>query len=338
MQLSFDVAFDVDIDRMGLSCRLGVGLSETGHRCSATLRADYAAQAGPCLDHRQLRSIDARQGVANQSSALSTAIRRIGGRPMAVRTLEKQEWHGYFDRISRGLLGERAEIEVASLQLGDQIEAEWAPLLGITYDPKDDVLEVALDGLDHLIPRPRQIFVDEGLSGLASFEVVDHTGVRHIVQLREPLMLPPPAPLSSRHVSSVDIGQQTRSVHAGATRQDCRGSARAAVRIGISRPHAAAAAGTGQRRVDRAPVLSFYLQLTPQRRIGGAWRTYLSSMSDTMLRSIEDSRMRQALREEFGRIEHAMEQELPVLAAEQRGEYVESCHHRTDGGLAPLVR
>ena len=24
---------------------------------------------------------------------------------MAVRTLEKQEWHGYFDRISRGLLG-----------------------------------------------------------------------------------------------------------------------------------------------------------------------------------------------------------------------------------------
>ncbi len=64
---------------------------------------------------------------------------------------------------------------------------------------------------------------------------------------------------------------------------------------------------------DRAPVLSFYLQLTPERRIGGAWRTYLSSMSDTMLRSIEDSRMRQALREEFARIEQAMEEELPVL-------------------------
>jgi len=25
---------------------------------------------------------------------------------------------------------------------------------------------------------------------------------------------------------------------------------------------------------DRGPVLSFYLQLTPERRIGGAWRTY----------------------------------------------------------------
>ena len=41
----------------------------------------------------------------------------------------------------------RAEIEVASLDLGDQIEAEWLPLLGITYDDKDDVLEIALEEL-----------------------------------------------------------------------------------------------------------------------------------------------------------------------------------------------
>jgi hypothetical protein len=55
---------------------------------------------------------------------------------MAVRTCEKQEWQGYFDRISRGLLGTRAEIEVASLDIGDQIEAEWVPLLCMTYDQK----------------------------------------------------------------------------------------------------------------------------------------------------------------------------------------------------------
>ncbi len=83
---------------------------------------------------------------------------------------------------------------------------------------------------------------------------------------------------------------------------------------------------------DRAPVLSFYLQLAPERRIGGAWRTYLSSMSDTMLGSIEDSRMRKALREEFARVE------LPVLAAEQRGGTSDADTDRTDGGLAPLVK
>jgi hypothetical protein len=36
--------------------------------------------------------------------------------------------------LSQGLVGAQAEIEVASLDLGDQIEAEWLPLLGITYE------------------------------------------------------------------------------------------------------------------------------------------------------------------------------------------------------------
>lgn len=112
---------------------------------------------------------------------------------MTVRTLEKTEWHGYFDRMAKALLGKRAEIEVASLELGDQIEAEWVALLGVTYDPRNDVLEIALDGLDHLVPKPRQVYVDEGLAGLDSFEVIDHAGVRHIVRLREPLMLPAPS-------------------------------------------------------------------------------------------------------------------------------------------------
>jgi hypothetical protein len=49
-----------------------------------------------------------------------------------------------------------------------------------------------------------------------------------------------------------------------------------------SRPHAAAAEGTGRRI------------LTMDRWL---WRAYLSSVSDTMLRSIEDSRMRQGLQE-----------------------------------------
>ena len=115
---------------------------------------------------------------------------------MTVRMLEKTEWHGYFDRMAKALLGERAEIEVASLELGDQIEAEGVGLLGATYDPKNDVLEIALDGLDHLVPKPRQIFVDEGLARLDSFEVIDHAGVRHIVRLREPLMLPSPSAAS----------------------------------------------------------------------------------------------------------------------------------------------
>jgi hypothetical protein len=113
---------------------------------------------------------------------------------MTIRKLERSEWHGYFDRMSKALIGKRAEIEVASLDLGDQIEADWIQVLGIVYDFKDDVLEIALDGLDHLIPKPQAIYVDEGPGGLISFEAVDSNDARHIVQFREPLMLPGAAP------------------------------------------------------------------------------------------------------------------------------------------------
>ena len=76
---------------------------------------------------------------------------------MASRALSKPEWESYCDRISKGLVGKRAQIEVTSLTLGDQIAAKWLPLLGITYDPKDDLLEIALEGFDHLIKKPRSI-------------------------------------------------------------------------------------------------------------------------------------------------------------------------------------
>jgi hypothetical protein len=112
---------------------------------------------------------------------------------MAIRKLEKSEWRVFFDGISKLLEGKRAEIEVASLKIGDQIEAEWLPLLGLTYDPKDDIFEVALDGVDHMIPKPREIYLDDSNLGLVSIEVVDADGARQIIKLRDPLMLPAPA-------------------------------------------------------------------------------------------------------------------------------------------------
>jgi hypothetical protein len=103
------------------------------------------------------------------------------------------EWRSFFDRLSKGLLGKRVEIEVASLDLGDQITAEWIPMFGITYDSKDDLLDVALDRIDHLIRHPKEIVVEEGPMGVMSVAVVDKEGVRQMVKMREPCMLPPPS-------------------------------------------------------------------------------------------------------------------------------------------------
>jgi hypothetical protein len=53
-------------------------------------------------------------------------------------SVPRDEWREFFDRLSTTLLGKWAEVEVASLDLGDQIVAEWVPMLGITYDSEDN--------------------------------------------------------------------------------------------------------------------------------------------------------------------------------------------------------
>ncbi|SDH67906.1 DUF5335 domain-containing protein [Bradyrhizobium ottawaense] len=112
--------------------------------------------------------------------------------------LEKSQWCGYFDRVSKALVSKRAEIEVASLKLGDQIEAEWLPLLGISYDPKNDVIDIALEGLTHLIHEPREVYVKQDGLELSALEVVDAEGSRQIVVLKDPRMLPSPAQFTKK--------------------------------------------------------------------------------------------------------------------------------------------
>ena len=111
---------------------------------------------------------------------------------MTARKLDKKEWQAFLDGVSKLLEGGQAEIEIASLALGDQVEAEWLPLLGIVYDRKNDIVEVALDGLDHMIHEPREIYVDVDGEGLLSLEIVDAEGAKQVVRLKDPLMLPAP--------------------------------------------------------------------------------------------------------------------------------------------------
>lgn len=110
---------------------------------------------------------------------------------MTTRKIEKEEWKAFFDGISKsgGLNQKRAEIEVIGLNIGDQIAAEWVPLLGISYNSRNDMLELGLEGLNHLIHRPKMIFVDELGTGLLSISVTDEDDAQHIVRLRDPLLL-----------------------------------------------------------------------------------------------------------------------------------------------------
>jgi peptide subunit release factor 1 (eRF1) len=61
------------------------------------------------------------------------------------------------------------------------------------------------------------------------------------------------------------------------------------------------------------PVLSLYLQLTPERRLGGAWRSTFSSLATSMLHGIIDRRERKLAQAELDRVERAMQEALPTL-------------------------
>lgn len=108
---------------------------------------------------------------------------------MTTRILPEMEWQGYCDRISKGLLGKQAQIEVTGLMFGDQMATKWLPMLGITYDRKGDLVEIALEGFDHLIHEPREIAINDGPEGLIAMEIVGADQRRQIVKLKEPLML-----------------------------------------------------------------------------------------------------------------------------------------------------
>jgi Family of unknown function (DUF5335) len=114
------------------------------------------------------------------------------------RELERAGWPAYFDSIASSVEGMLATIELMGEQLGDQTDVERLPVQAIGYDPRDDVLEVAVGGrgtrypvvLRHFISNPTSISVEEPLEGRPSaILVTDPAGVRTLIRLLEPGML-----------------------------------------------------------------------------------------------------------------------------------------------------
>jgi len=111
---------------------------------------------------------------------------------MTTSKLDKSEWRAFFDGLSAVLGPKQVEIETVGLAIGDQVEAEWVPLRSVTYDPKGDTVDVAVEGLDHRIVKPREIYLEDELEGLLTLAIVDAEGNEHILKFRDPLMLPAP--------------------------------------------------------------------------------------------------------------------------------------------------
>ncbi len=85
----------------------------------------------------------------------------------------------------------RVAVSVLGADIGVQHETEDSALIGITYDPKDGILEIATPNITHRIAHPEEIYVQERLGDLASVEVIGADGTKQIVELKPLPMLPP---------------------------------------------------------------------------------------------------------------------------------------------------
>ncbi len=102
--------------------------------------------------------------------------------------LDRQDWDKELAKLWKLLDGKEVEVEVEALNLGDQVEAEHVPLKGLSYDPKDDVVQVWVGDIDHLIHHPQKIMVmydaDERLTAI---DITDKDGEQHLISTREPV-------------------------------------------------------------------------------------------------------------------------------------------------------
>ena len=128
--------------------QLQSALSDTGMAYAAAVLTKRAGTIVSRTGERRGR------GSADLTDDPCARVRRSGHVMSQLRAVPKQKWRGFFDAMSKELLGKRAEIEVASLDLGDQIVLDSAPMIGITYDSGDDLLDIALDGTNHMIRNP----------------------------------------------------------------------------------------------------------------------------------------------------------------------------------------
>jgi hypothetical protein len=104
--------------------------------------------------------------------------------------IERPEWDGFLALISRGSGHQRALVAVNSQKFGNRAEAEWLPFRGMAYDGQDDIIEIALGRVEHLVKRPREVYFAEEAGWFTGLAIIDSDGARHIVMLRETAMLP----------------------------------------------------------------------------------------------------------------------------------------------------
>lgn len=108
---------------------------------------------------------------------------------MAIKQIDREHWQTFFDSFSQKFLKdeqpEYAEIRVLSSDSGAQPQTQWLVLEGITYNKKEDLLDIRVEDLNRMILNPSEIYVDQDPDGwISSVEIVEGDGTKDIIEIR----------------------------------------------------------------------------------------------------------------------------------------------------------
>ncbi|HEV7366688.1 MAG TPA: DUF5335 family protein [Gemmatimonadales bacterium] len=109
---------------------------------------------------------------------------------MAVtKAVPREQLEEYFDEFTKRFLRdgspEAVDVELLEPDWGEQVMAQGARLLGITYDRHKNSLEFELEVGDHRIIEPAEVWAVEEEDGfISAVEVVHPDGAREVVSVK----------------------------------------------------------------------------------------------------------------------------------------------------------
>ncbi|HEX6020364.1 MAG TPA: DUF5335 family protein [Solirubrobacter sp.] len=102
--------------------------------------------------------------------------------------IEKSRWGEYLAELTRQAEGYDAAIEILSEELGDQVEVRRAPLLELSFDPRDGIaVAIGESGghsevLRHTIARPTSLEATDEPGVPSALMIEDEEGTKTLVR------------------------------------------------------------------------------------------------------------------------------------------------------------
>lgn len=84
----------------------------------------------------------------------------------------------------------RVGLSIMGEKIGVQPETEGSALIGISYDPEDEVFEIATPNVSHRVTNPEEIYVREEAGRLSSVEIISEDGTKQLIELQPLPSLP----------------------------------------------------------------------------------------------------------------------------------------------------